>query len=129
MKTTEQPKTAAQIAQETDIVTLTEQVRATQIYAHGYFTLLTKLAKRGKKWELVDRLIMSEPSTRETAEEWRWKFEHQLQYYGERHPVKAQISIHNIFERYDLWKEGQGHDIPRAQQWADIKAAAQSQAA
>lgn len=105
---------------------LEAKVRACNTYHHGYFVMFTKIRKQGNTWEIVDRLVMSDPQSQNQCEMDKQKYEAQIATYGRRRGMKTTISIHNIFERYDLWKAAQGEEQPRAAQWEAIKKAARA---
>lgn len=100
---------------------LTARVRASYTYSQCYFVLMTKIRKNGDTWEMVDQLIMSDLINEEQATADKQRYESIRDLYGRVRGVKTTISVHNIFERYDLWKAGHGDDVPRAAQWESIK--------
>ena len=126
MKTNNNPQTETRKMSIVEFIALNEKVRASNTYKHGYFVLLTKRKMTGTKTELVDTLIMSEPKTIKECYEDKEKYEAIMRQYKKMPNIISTISVQNIYERYDLWTRGKGAPNARAQQWADIKAAAQA---
>lgn len=98
-----------------------KKVRESRTYQTGFFVILTKIKKEGKTWNKFDQMIMSEPQSEEQCETDKARYEALIEMYGRRAGMKTTISIHNIFERYDLWQAGHGGEQPRAAQWQAIK--------
>lgn len=126
MKTNNNPQTETSKMSLVEFAALNEKVRASNTYKHGYFVLMTKRKMNGSKSELLDTLIMSEPKTIKACYEDKDKYEAIMRQYKRPTNIITTISVQNIFERYDLWTRGKGEPKPRAQQWQDIKAAAQA---
>ena len=126
MKTNNNPQTERKAMSKAELATLTEKVEMSQTYRHSYFLLLTKMRKNGKNWEKADRMIMSERKTIEECMTDKDRYEALADMYGRKAGMVTTFSIHNIFDRYDLWLDGKGAPNARAQQWADIKAAVQA---
>lgn len=126
MKTNNNPIPAKRNMSRADFIELNEKVRACNTYKHGYFVLMIKRKMDGTKTESLDTLIMSEPKTSKECYEDKKKYEAIMKQYKRSANIITTISVQNIFERYDLWTRGHGEPKPRAQQWQDIKAAAQA---
>lgn len=126
MKTNNNPQTETRTMSRAAFIELNEKVKASNTYKHGYFVLMTKRKMTGSKSELLDTLIMSEPKTSTECYEDKKKYEAIMRQYKRPTNIITTISVQNIFERYDLWTRGKGEPKPRAQQWQDIKAAAQA---
>ena len=126
MKTNNNPTPATRNMSRAAFIELNEKVRACNTYKHGYFVLMTKRKMTGTKSELLDTLTMSEPKTSKECYADKKKYEAIMKQYKRSANIITTISVQNIFERYDLWTRGHGEPKPRAQQWADIKAAAQA---
>lgn len=126
MKTINIPTTERKAMSKAELATLTEKVEMSQTYRHSYFLLVTKMKKVGKTWEKADRMIMSERKTIEECMTDKDRYEALADMYGRKAGMVTTFSIHNIFDRYDLWLDAKGTPNARAQQWQDIKAAAQA---
>lgn len=126
MKTNNNPTPATRNMSIAEFAALNVKVRASNTYKHGYFVLMTKRKMNGTKTELLDTMIMSEPKTIKECYEEKDKYEAIMRQYKKTANIITTISVQNIFERYDLWTRAKGEPKPRAQQWQDIKAAAQA---
>ena len=126
MKTNNNPTTERKAMSLAEFAALNEKVMASNTYKHGYFVIIKKSKRNGTKIEPIDTMIMSELKTERECYNDKMRYEELIKFYNRKTNVITCISVQNIFEKYDLWLEGKGAPHARAQQWQDIKAAAQA---
>lgn len=126
MKTNNNPTPTTRSMSRADFIELNEKVKACNTYQHGYFVIIKKTKRNGTKTETIDTMIMSELKTERECYNDKMRYEALIRFYNRKTNVITCISVQNIFEKYDLWLAGKGAPNARAQQWADIKAAAQA---
>lgn len=126
MKTNNNPTPTTRSMSRADFIELNEKVKASNTYKHSFFVLISKTKRTGTKTEHIDTMIMSELKTEKECYDDKKRYEELIRFYNRKTNIITCISVQNIFERYDLWTRGNGEPKPRAQQWQDIKAAAQA---
>ena len=126
MKTNNNPTPATRNMSRAEFIDLNEKVRACNTYKHAYFVILKKSKRNGNKIEAIDTMIMSDLKTEKECYSDKMRYEELMRFYDRKTNVITNITVQNIFEKYDLWLEAKGAPHARAQQWHDIKAAAQA---